>query len=204
MRSSITRNRHQSLLLQFNYLAWTGVTVIGFLSSLVWIEIGEVPDLNVFHAMLGATIIGFFQALILSRFVARAWLWILFTFIAWSLMGASSFGAIGWFTPRTDFITVRLTTGLRLGGITGIWVGFWQWLSLRPVVSKSYLWILISGISWSLGLSIGWIIGGILHSITHLFLGEVIGLVIVWILVGIQTGIALSYLLNQREFNKGK
>ncbi len=184
---------------KFNYYYWTGVTLIGFLCSLVWVEIGEVPDLTPFQAMIGATIIGCFQALVLSRFFTHAWLWILSTFMAWTLMGGSHFGVMGWFAPRTELIMVRLTTGLILGGITGIWVGFWQWFILKRVLSKSYLWILFSGISWSLGLSIGWIVGGILRSITHLFLGEVIGLIVVWILVGMQTGIGLSYLLQQKS-----
>lgn len=195
MRSAITRNRHRSLPVQFNCVAWTGMTLIGFLCSLVWIEIGEVPDLDIFQAMLGATVIGCFQSLILSRFLPHAWLWILCTFMAWSWMGASSVGVMGWFAPRTHLLSVRLTTGLMLGGITGIWVGCWQWLVLKPILSKSYLWILISGISWSLGLSMGWMVGGILYSMTHLFLGEVIGLFVVWTLVGGQTGMALSYLL---------
>ena len=102
---------------------------------------------------------------------------------------------MGWFAPRTHLLPVRLTTGLMLGGITGIWVGCWQCFVLKPILSKSYLWIFVSGISWSLGLSMGWIVGEILYSTTHLFLGEVIGLVVVWTLVGWQTGIALSYLL---------
>ncbi len=187
---------------KFNYLSWTGVTVIGFLCSLVWVEIGEVPDLTPFQAMIGAIIIGCFQALVLSRFFTHAWLWIFSTFIAWTLMGGSPFGVMGWFAPRTELTMVRLTTGLMLGGITGIWVGFWQWFILKPVLSNSYLWILFSGISWSLGLSIGWILGGILRSITHLFLGEVIGLIVVWILVGMQTGIGLSYLLQQKSGQK--
>ncbi len=193
----MNQKRKNSLVLEFNYLHWTGVTLIGFLCSLVWVEIGEVPDLNPFQAMVGATLIGCFQALVVSRFFTHAWLWILSTFVAWTLMGTSSFGVIGWFAPRTNLIMVRLTTGLILGGITGIWVGFWQWFILKPVLSKSYLWILFSGISWSLSLSIGWIIGGILYSITHLFLGEVIGLIILWLLVGMFTGMALSYLLQK-------
>lgn len=197
MRLWVNRNAKNSSTLQFSYLSWTGVTVIGFLCSLVWVEVGEVPDLNLFQAMIGATIIACFQALLLSRFFAHAWLWILSTFMAWTLMGASAFGVIGWFAPRTELIMVRWTTGLMLGSITGIWVGFWQWLILKPVLSKSYLWILFSSMSWSLGLSIGWIVGGILRSITHLFLGEVMGLIVVWILVGMQTGIGLSYLLQK-------
>ncbi|ACB53321.1 conserved hypothetical protein [Crocosphaera subtropica ATCC 51142] len=205
MKLSIIQNRKNSSGFQFNCLNWTGVTLIGFLCSLVWIEIGEVPDLNPFQAMIGATIIGCFQALVLSRFLTHPWLWILSSIMAWTLMGGSSFGLIGWFAPRTNLIMVRLTTGLILGSVTGIWVGFWQWFILKPVLSKSYLWILFSGISWSLSLSIGWIIGGILRSATHLFLGEVIGLIIVWLLVGIQTGIVLSYLLQQSGYkNLGK
>ncbi len=197
MRLWVNRNGNKLLPLQFNYLSWTGVTLIGFLLSLVWVEIGELPDLNILQAMIGATIIGFFQALILSRCFANAWLWIVCTFISWSWMGATSLGVVGWFAPRTELIMIRLTTGLKLGGIAGIWVGLWQWFLLKSVLSKSYLWIFFSSISWSLGLSIGWIIGGILHSITHLFLGEVVGLIVVWVLVGIQTGLALSYLLSK-------
>lgn len=198
MRLSVNHNRRNSSLPQFNYLNWTGVTIAGFLCSLVWVEIGELPDLNVVHAMIGATIIGCFQALILSRFLNRSWLWILSTFIAWTLMGETSFGVIGWFAPRTNLIMVRLTTGLILGSLTGIWVGCCQWVILKYVLSQSYLWILFSGISWSLGLSIGWILGGFLSSVTHLFLGEVIGLVIVWALVGMFSGISFSYLLTKR------
>lgn len=68
MRLSVNGNRKKLFPLQFNYLSWTGVTLTGFLCSLVWVEIGEVPDLNTFQAMIGATIIGCFQALVLSRF----------------------------------------------------------------------------------------------------------------------------------------
>ena len=195
MRLWANRNGGPSLSLPFNYLSWTGVTLIGFLLSLVWVEIGELPDLKILQAIIGATLIGFLQALILSRFFAYSWLWILYTLIPWILMAGTSLGVVGWFAPRTELIMVRLTTGLKLGGIAGIWLGLWQWFVLKSVLSKSYLWIFFSCISWSLGLSIGWMIGGILHSVTHLFLGEVIGLIVVWILVGIQTGIVLYYLL---------
>ncbi|MGK7942584.1 MAG: hypothetical protein AB4062_20985 [Crocosphaera sp.] len=193
MKLSIIKNKNK---IKFNYCIWTIMTVFGFLSSLIWIEIGETPDLKIIQGMIGGTIIGSFQALILSRFFPHAWLWILATLIPWGLMGGSQWGVMGWFVPRTELIMVRLQTGLILGGITGIWVGLWQWFVLKSVLSKSYLWIIFNGISWSLGLAIGWIIGGILLLKTNLFLGEVIGLAIAWFLIGLQTGIALSYLLK--------
>lgn len=195
MKLWVNGNRKKSLPVQFNPLNWMGATLVGFLCSLVWVEVGELPDLKIFQAIIGATIVGFFQALILSRSVSHAWLWILCTSIAWSWMAGTSLGVIGWFAPRTELIMVRLTTGLTLGGIAGTWLGLWQWVVLKSVLSKSYLWIFFSSISWSLGLSIGWMIGGILHSMTHLFLGEVLGLIVVWILVGIQTGTVLYYLV---------
>ncbi|MGB5596689.1 MAG: hypothetical protein WBM62_22030 [Crocosphaera sp.] len=196
MRLSVAQIQNKSLSTRFYWLQWTMVTLIGFLFSLIWIEIGEPPDLQILQGMIGATIIGLLQALLLSRFFPHAWLWMLATLIPWGLMSGSQFGVMGWFAPRSELIMVRLTTGLILGGMTGIWVGIWQWLVLKTILSKSYLWIIFSGISWALGLSIGWIIGGVLRSMTHLFLGEVIGLAIAWLLVGIQTGIALGYLLQ--------
>ena len=184
---------------QFNFLIWTLVTVGAFLCSLIWIEIGEPPDLKILEGMIGGTIIGSFQALILSRFLPHAWLWILATLIPWGLMGGSQFGVMGWFVPRSELMMVRLQTGLILGGITGVWIGLWQWFVLKSLFSKSYLWILFNGISWSSGLAIGWMIGGILLLKTQLFLGEVIGLAIAWLLIGLQTGIGLSYLLRMEN-----
>ena len=67
-RLSANGTRKQSSPLQFNYLSWTGLTLMGFLCSLVWIEMGEVPDLTPFQAMIGATTISCFQALVLSSF----------------------------------------------------------------------------------------------------------------------------------------
>ncbi|MDJ0508080.1 MAG: hypothetical protein QNJ64_02315 [Crocosphaera sp.] len=184
---------------QFVFLTWTMVTFFSFLLSLIWIEIGEPPDLKIIQGMIGGTIIGSFQALILSRFFPHAWLWILATLIPWGLMGGSQFGVMGWFVPRTELIMIRLQTGLILGGITGVWLGLWQWWVLKPILSNSYLWIIFNGISWSLGLALGWVIGGILLLKTNLFLGEVIGLAIAWLLIGLQTGIGLGYLLRMEN-----
>ncbi|MEM8777316.1 MAG: hypothetical protein AAGF26_00300 [Cyanobacteria bacterium P01_G01_bin.49] len=198
MKLSFSQTKIKSFSVQFYWLQWAIVTLIGFLLSLVWLEIGEPPDLGTLQGTVGGTIIGLFQALILSRWFPQAWLWILATLIPWGLMAGSQLGAIGWVAPRTELISVRLTTGMILGGITGLWVGLWQWLILRQQFSNSYIWILISGLSWSVGLSLGWLVGGLLRSVTHLFLGEVVGLAIAWLLVGLQTGLVLAILLKKR------
>ena len=120
MRLSVAQIQNKSLSTRCYWLQWTMVTLIGFLFSLIWIEIGEPPDLQILQGMMGATIIGLFQSLLLSSLFPHAWLWILATLIPWGFISGSQLGVIGWFAPRTDLIMVRLTTGLMLGGMTGI------------------------------------------------------------------------------------
>lgn len=197
MKSSFSQTKIKPFFAQFDWLSWTVVTLVGFVLSLVWLEIGEPPDLGTLQGTIGGTLIGLSQALILSRWFPQAWLWILATLIPWGLLAGSQLGAIGWVAPRTELLSVRLTTGILLGGITGTWIGLWQWFILREKFPKSYLWIMISGVSWAVGLSIGWLVGGIVRSQTHFFLGEVVGLGITWTLVGLQTGLALRLLLRK-------
>ncbi|HAC65126.1 MAG TPA: hypothetical protein DCF68_16755 [Cyanothece sp. UBA12306] len=183
--------------LKFSWIQWAIGTAIAFLTSLLWVEIGEPRDLGTIEGTIGGTIIGCFQALILSRWLPQSWLWMIATLIPWGLMGGSNFGLIGWVAPRTDSWLIRLVVGLIFGAITGFWTGIWQWLVLRTRLSGSQWWIIINSLSWSVGLSLGWLVGGLLRWKTHLFLGEVIGLGITWILVGIQTGIGLGKLLER-------
>jgi hypothetical protein len=189
--------RIESISLKFYWLEWAIGTVIAFLISLIWLEIGEPPDLGTIQGTIGGVMIGSAQTLILSRWLPQAWLWMLTTLIAWGLMAGSQLGAIGWVAPRTDSFIIRLVLGALLGAITGLWLGVWQWLVLRQKLTGSQWWIIINSLSWAVGLSLGWFIGGILRSLTHWFLGDVIGLVIAWLLIGIQTGLGLTYLLEK-------
>jgi hypothetical protein len=90
-------------------------------------------------------------------------------------------------------IPLRVVYGIVNGALTGAFIGVGQWLVIRTQVKRAWRWILISSVSWALGLALGWAIGGILRRVTGLFLGEVIGLVFVWIVVAAITGVSLNY-----------
>ncbi|MCU0537208.1 MAG: hypothetical protein MUD14_25255 [Hydrococcus sp. Prado102] len=190
-------------------LQWTFGTCLGFLLSLLFVEIGEKPELGAIEAALGGATIGLMQTLVLSPWLPQAWLWMLVSAIATGIMGISDFGAIGWYAPRTDAIATRLFYGSMYGAMAGLWMGIWQWLVLRRYVFESWRWIVVSVVSWSIGLSLGWAFGGIGRAITNLFFSEAIGLAIAWSIVSLATGLALTGLVSQtlnyyRKFGKAR
>lgn len=178
--------------LRWLWLQWLLASLLGFVGSLLFIEVGEKTELGILAGAIGGAIIGLIQATILVRFVPQVWSWILVNVLAWGLMAASSFGVMGWFAPASEVLSVRLTYGTLLGAIGGLWLGIWQWLVLRKYFYRAWQWIAVVVASWSIGLSLGWTVGGILRSTTHLFLGDVIGLMVTWAIVGTITGMGLT------------
>lgn len=177
------------------WLKWICVTVIGFVVSLIWIEIGERPDLGVLEGAIGGLIIGCAQWYVLRQYIYQPWEWIIVNLVSWSLLGLSDFGAIGWVAPRTLDILLRIFYGSLDGFRTGIWIGLWQWYALRSQIPRAWKWIFVSPLCWTVGLSIGWTFGGLMRQATDLFLGDVLGLTLGWAIVGGMTGFALIRLL---------
>ncbi|WP_013323103.1 hypothetical protein [Gloeothece verrucosa] len=172
-------------------LKWTGATFSGFLFSLLFIEIGQRGELKTVDAMIGGTIIGLTQGLVLSQFFPNTWLWIFVNLMAWGLLAGSHIGVMGWVAPNSMFLNVRLMYGAIFGAMVGLWLGLWQWIILRNYFYQAWHWLWIMLISWGLGLSIGWGLGGILRSLTRLFIGEVIGLSVTWLIVGLITALGM-------------
>lgn len=173
------------------FFKWTGATFIGFLLSLLLIEVGQRGELKTIDAMIGGTITGLTQSLVLSQFFSNTWLWIFVNLMGWGLLAGNHVGVIGWVAPNSMFLNVRLIYGAIFGAIVGLWLGIWQWIVLRNYFHKAWHWIWIMLISWTLGLSLGWCLGGILRSVTQLFIGEVVGLAITWLIVGLITSIGM-------------
>ncbi|MEQ9356079.1 hypothetical protein [Coleofasciculus chthonoplastes] len=180
-------------------LQWLLVTLLGFVASLFWIEIGERPDIGIIEGIIGGTIIGFAQWLVLRRHLSAAWWWIIVSFLGWGVMGLSSFGVIGWFAPRTMRLFPRLVYGVVDGATLGLILGMAQWWVLRQYVSKAWGWIFANSLYWSISLAVGWIVGGLLRRFTQMFLSEVLGLGVTWMLVAGLTGISLIRLLRSLE-----
>lgn len=175
------------------WLHWILVTFGGFLASLFWIEIGEKPDIGIIQGLIGGTLIGLTQLLVLKRYIFQAGWWVLANSLSWGLIGLST---SGWVAPKTLHILPRLLYGIIDGTQIGLLLGLGQWLVLRKQLPKAWRWIVVSILGWSISLAIGWTVGGILRLVTRLFLGEVIGLAVTWILVSAITGIALIKLLH--------
>ncbi|MEQ8462981.1 hypothetical protein [Coleofasciculus sp. E1-EBD-02] len=185
------------------WLQWLLVTLLGFVASLFWIEIGERPDINMIEGIIGGTIIGFAQWLVLRRYLSSAWWWIIASLLGWGVMGLSSFGVIGWFAPRTMRLFPRLVYGVVDGATLGLILGMAQWWVLRQYVSKAWGWIFTNTLYWAISLAVGWIVGGLLRRFTQMFLSEVLGLGVTWMLVAGLTGITLIRLLGKVPTIKG-
>ncbi len=179
------------------WLRWSLATWLGFLVSLLLVEVGEKPDVSLWEGAIGGITIGLAQWLALRQHISVGIKWLAANSLIWGILGGIGLGAVGWVAPRTPDFSLRLFYGAINGAQVGALVGFVQWFALRPQVRRPWGWILTNMIIWALGLSLGWAVGGLLRCLTHLFLGDVIGLTITWAIVAILTGIGLVKAMNR-------
>jgi hypothetical protein len=170
---------------------------LGFSLSLLVVEVGERSEVGAIEGVIGGTIVGLVQTLVLSQWFPRTWLWILVNAIAWGLLGGSDFGTIGWYAPASDVLSIRLTYGVVFGSLCGLWLGIWQWIVLRKYLADAWRWIGVNLACWAIALPLGWTCGGMLRATTHLFLGEVVGLILTWLVVSTISAMTLARLLGE-------
>ena len=179
------------------WFQWVLVTIIGFLVSLYWIEVGERLDLKALEGATGGAIIGSCQWLVLRQQFSQAWWWVVASIVVWVFIGANNLGALGWVAPQDMYyIPLRVVYGAIDGAKVGALLGITQWLFLRQQVFRASWWILASTTGWSLGLALAWAVGAFLYTTTGIFLGEVVGLALGWVVVAAITGVALVWLLR--------
>lgn len=178
------------------WMQWVLLTFAGFLVSLLFIEIGEKPDIGAFQGVIGGAAIGLAQWFFLRSRISDSWRWVLACVISWGLLGFTGLGALGWFTPRTPQIPLRIVYGAINGEQMGLLIGLAQWLAIGKQVTAGWRWMLTSAICWAVALAIGWTVGGLLHQATDLFFGEVVGLAVAWMIAAATTGIALVCFFN--------
>ncbi|MEH2079223.1 MAG: hypothetical protein V7K89_04175 [Nostoc sp.] len=167
-------------------LLWTLATFSGFLLSLLFIEVGEKPDIGVMEAAIGGFALALPQGCLLKEpvFCIR---WILSSLLGWSIITAIGIGAVGWIVPSTQSLPLRILSGTVYGGLGGLGIGLAQSLAIPQPVA--WRWIFVCAASWAVAVPVGSAVGTIWRYLSQLFLGEVIGLGITWLLVGILTGI---------------
>lgn len=174
---------------------WVLLTLVGFLVSLLFVEIGVRPYVGLWQGAMGGAIVGLAQWFAIAEYVSRDRWWMVASIFCWGLIGASGLGAVGWIAPRSSVLPVRAIAGIVNGAAIGFCLGLGQWFVLQPI-PKANWWIFLSTVAWAIGLSCGWVVGGILYAIAHLFLCEAIGLAVAWIVVAGITGLALVRLLR--------
>jgi hypothetical protein len=183
------------------WVQWVLATGLGFIISLLFVEIGVRPHLGAISGALGSSLIAIAQWLVLRQRLYQISWWIIATITAWVLIGSSSLGALGWIAPRTELIGIRLLHGFIDGAIVGIVLGLGQWFVLNRYFSNATWWVPISSLSWAVALPSGWVIGGILRSITGVFFAEVIGLTFTWLAIAALSGFGFLLLLHHNDIH---
>ncbi|MBO1065944.1 MULTISPECIES: hypothetical protein [Nostocales] len=177
------------IILNFTF-KWVFATFLGFLLSLLMIEVSEKPDMSVLEAAIGSLTISIPQSYLLRQSISPG-KWVLSTLFSWIIIAVIGVGVLGWTVTISAFLPTRIFLGIIVGGIGGLLIGISQWcLAIPPSFPSSWKWIFVNIISWMIAMPIGSTIGLFLHRITNLFLGEVVGLAITWLLVAILTGIS--------------
>jgi hypothetical protein len=178
-------------------LLWIFATLSGFIFSLLFVEVGEKPDIGILQAIIGSGAIALPQSCILKKYKISSCRWVISTLLTWAVITAVGVGALGWVVPTTGVISLRLVWGSISGGIGGLAAGLAQWwLAISPSLPSAWQWIFVSSFSWALAVPTGTVIGVFLRRHTQLFLGEVVGLAITWLVVAILTGVSVYKLLK--------
>jgi len=181
----------------FNFtFKWVFATFLGFLSSLLLVEISENPDTGIMEAAIGSLAIALPQSYLLRKTISPV-KWVLSTLVPWVMIAGIGIGVLGWTVTTANFLPTRIFAGIIVGGIGGLLIGISQWwLAIPPSFSSGWKWVFVNITSWMIAIPIGSIVGLFLHRITNLFLGEVVGLAITWLLVAILTGISVVRIIK--------
>lgn len=187
MQLSPVKSKYQ--ILNFT-LKWVFATFLGFLLSLLIIEISEKPDMSILEAAIGSLTISLPQSYILRKTISPI-KWVLSTLLASIIITGIGIGVLGWTVTTDNFLPTRIFVGIIIGGIGGLLIGVSQWwLAIPPSFPSAWKWVFVNIIGWMIAIPIGSTVGLFLHRNTNLFLGEVVGLAITWLLVAIFTGIS--------------
>ncbi|MBE9064202.1 hypothetical protein [cf. Phormidesmis sp. LEGE 11477] len=184
------------------WLSWTGLTWFAFLSSLLFVEVGERIDLSLGEGVIGGGLVGLAQSLVLRPYMPGAYRWLMASLISWAALMLFHIGALGWMAPATLSLPLRGGFGLLQGAYVGLGLGMGQWLAMRRQVVMAWRWVPISGMIWAVAIALGWVIGGGLRMSSGLFVSEVVGLAVAWGAIAALSGLGIVLLLRATPAEK--
>lgn len=227
-RFLIPRSERQSFLSQFTLMTILG-WVVGGIASLgiekiivevlpstvlqqpIWYALGKYTSSSVFALIFGAD-----QALVLRQYIS-GWLWMFATALGWLISDGVSTAWIHYISStasslnrplsfeETFFFGILSTTAYIL---SGIWLGFLQWLILRRYTSDVWWWNFVPSISFLFISIFVWLLSllqGFIPAVNRDVVAYLIGQGLTAVILGFVPATGLCILkTNFREKNVGE
>ena len=179
------------------WLGWTlataGGMLLGFLPTILLVNVLNLGLSKIAVPVLAGTVIGFAQWLVLRRYVTAGTQWVLGDGISWAaayilgllliqMLPSSVFAAfIGYF-------------------LFGVIVAMVQWPVLRREIPQVFTWIIASALAWAVGY---WVSQAVLSLFTDPLIDPAVGTSVIAITSGLVagaiTGIALIWIVRKPE-----
>ncbi len=185
------------VVLSEEFLAIPILDIIGLIFHLDWYRLSPFTIVLVSEVTKGV-LIGVLQSLLLRKYVKHNSWWIFVTALGMILGSYIIYLLITWH--------INLWFSRFLYGVI---IGSSQWLVLRKSVTKSWVWLIANGLSWSLAITISteFIRPGIygyfgMSTTPYIFINTYYEIVIygsLGILVGIITGLILWWLIKHQS-----
>lgn len=179
------------------WLGWTlataGGMLLGFLPTILLVDVLNLGLAQIAVPVLAGTVIGFAQWLVLRRYVTASTQWDWTDGISWAagyilgllliqLLPSSVFAAfIGYF-------------------LFGVIVALVQWPVLRREIPQVFTWIVASAVAWAVGY---WVSQAVLSLFTDPLIDPVVGTTVIAVTSGLVagaiTGLALIWIVRKPE-----
>ena len=179
------------------WLGWTlataGGMLLGFLPTILLVNILDLGLAQIAVPVLAGTVIGFAQWLVLRRYVTASTQWEWTEGISWAagyILGLLLIQVL----PSSVFVVF---IGYFLFGVI---VALLQWPVLRREIPQAFTWLLASAIAWAVGY---WVSQAVLSLFTDPLIDPVVGTAVIAITSGLVagaiTGLALIWIVRKPE-----
>ena len=179
------------------WLGWTlataGGMLLGFLPTILLVNVLNLGLAQIAVPVLAGTVIGFAQWLVLRRYVTASTRWDWTDGISWAagyILGLLLIQTL----PSTVFIVF---IGYFLFGVI---VALVQWPVLRREIPQVFTWLIASAVAWAAGY---WVSQAVLSLFTDPLIAPVVGTAVIAITSGLVagaiTGVALIWIVRKPE-----
>jgi hypothetical protein len=179
------------------WLGWTlataGGMLLGFLPTILLVNVLNLGLAQIAVPVLAGTVIGFAQWLVLRRYITTSTRWDWTDGISWAagyILGLLLIQML----PSTVFVVF---IGYFLFGVI---VALVQWPVLRREIPQVFTWLVASAVAWAIGY---WISQAVLSLFTDPLIDPVVGTAVIAITSGLVagaiTGIALIWIVRKPE-----